>query len=929
MRQSSLILFIQTFQFLFMNKFIIILSLLLSATLHLVNAQTPTIQPEFFAADEEITITYNVTGTALSSLDEAYIWMWLPDQGIDAPSNINPADSDPEATSQAKFEKLNENGQTLFRISLTPTTFFNQNADDISQIGMLLKGNDWSDGQTDDFITEISQGFSVNIASPTGNYGFYEANDIINIELSASESAQFQFLVDGNLEYEESGISEFSYEHTVIDDGQAHDLIIKAANGTDEETFNYSYIVNPVVANEPLPAGLQNGINYGEDDTSVHLVLTAPAKENVFVIGTFNDWSLSDEFLMKKDEDQFWIEISGLTPGQEYQFQYLVDGEITIADPYTEKIGSEYDDPEIIRDNRYPDLMPYPSGKTSHAVGYIQTDKADFTWTDENFQKPANEDLVIYELLIRDFTELRTYNAVTERLDYLEDLGINAIQFMPVMEFEGNLSWGYNPYAMLALDKFYGTEYDFKTLVNEAHNRGIAIILDIALNHQFGRNSLARLFNQGDYGNPTSQNPWFNTSPKHDFNVGYDMNHESQYTQDYVDRVVAYWLEEYHVDGYRYDLSKGFTQKNTLGNVGAWGQYDASRITLLKRLADFQWSVDPESYVILEHFAENSEERELADYGMMLWGNENHNFRNLAKGNNANVSGLSYLAKGWNDPHVIGYMESHDEERVAWDLKNSSNQTLAYQMQRLKLNTALFFLVPGPKMIWQFGEFGYDEELNNDRLGVKPTRWEYLEDPERNKLFQVYQSLIKLKTRTDYLNKNNFQWSGSGDLKWVRYNNDDVKIVMMGNFSKSNQTFDQQIIQAGTWFDYFTGREVEIGNEVSISLIAGEFRILTSEPIENYIAEEDQEDIILADQRPQWNSKVKVFPNPTRNRIYLESEKQIENIFITDISGKSIPFRMEERGNRLLIDLSYVESGIYLVNYQEQNIQRQQKIIKF
>lgn len=156
MRQSSLILFIQTFQFLFMNKFIIILSLLLSATLHLVNAQTPTIQPEFFAADEEITITYNVTGTALSSLDEAYIWMWLPDQGIDAPSNINPADSDPEATSQAKFEKLNENGQTLFRISLTPTTFFNQNADDISQIGMLLKGNDWSDGQTDDFIDRKS-----------------------------------------------------------------------------------------------------------------------------------------------------------------------------------------------------------------------------------------------------------------------------------------------------------------------------------------------------------------------------------------------------------------------------------------------------------------------------------------------------------------------------------------------------------------------------------------------------------------------------------------------------------------------------------------------------------------------------------------------------------------------------------------------------
>jgi hypothetical protein len=293
------------------------------------------------------------------------------------------------------------------------------------------------------------------------------------------------------------------------------------------------------------------------------------------------------------------------------------------------------------------------------------------------------------------------------------------------------------------------------------------------------------------------------------------------------------------------------------------------------------------------------------------------------------VGGLSYQVKGWNEPYVVGYMESHDEERVAWDLKRSSSQSLAQQMQRLKLNAGLFFLVPGPKMIWQFGEFGYDEELNNDRLGVKPTRWEYLEDPERNKLFQVYQSLIKLKTRTDYLNENNFQWSGSGELKWARYNNDDVKIVMVGNFSKNTQNFDQQILQAGTWYDYLTGKEIEIGSEVSINLIAGEFKILTSEPIENFIDDAEQEEIVLAENKPQLVSNIKVFPNPAQSQIFIESAESINNISITDLSGKSIPIEIGKINDQYLLDLSSLESGIYLIIYQEQNIRKQHKFLKY
>ena len=520
----------------------------------------PTIAPNFFTAEQEITITYDVTSSSLSSLNEAYLWAWLPNQSVDAPSNVNPASSNTGLTDQARFTKLTENGRTYFRLTLILSDFFQKDPSTITRVGFLLKGNDWSDGQTGDYIADVTNGFAANLSSPSGNYGFYQAGQSITIDFSTSENCEIRYYIDNVLDSTVVNGASFTADHAIIADGNTHLLEIQADNSQEVISKKYSYTTTPAIVDAARPAGSQLGINYNNDQ-SVTLVLEAPSKENVFVIGDFNDWSLDNNYLMSRDANYWWLTINGLDPDAEYRFQYLVDGDIKIADPYTTKVGSPFDDPQIIEENRYPGLKPYPATETSEAVGYLQINKPTFNWTDGDFQKPANKDLVIYELLIRDFTEIRTIEEVRERLDYLDSLGVNAIELMPVMEFEGNLSWGYNPFSMLAFDKFYGTESDFKTFVNEAHNRGIAIILDIALNHQFGRNSLARLYNEGLYGNPTADNPWFNTSAKHDFNVGYDMNHESTSTQAYVDRVVSFWLEEYHVDGYRYDLSKGFTQE--------------------------------------------------------------------------------------------------------------------------------------------------------------------------------------------------------------------------------------------------------------------------------------------------------------------------------------------------------------------------------
>lgn len=877
----------------------------------------PSIEPAFFAADEEITITYDVTGTSLQNLSEAWIWMWVPGKGIDAPSNTNPANSNSSATDPAKFTRsTGSSGEVYFTITITPTDFLNTSKENIESIGMLLKGNDWSDGQTTDFINEISDGFTIVMDNPSGNYGFYSTSSTINVDVRTSETANIEILIDDSQIASVTSNTELNTTHTIIDDGNVHILKARATNATETIETTYSYTLTPTPPNATLPAGIEDGINYGTDDTSVTLALRAPNKEHVFVIGDFNDWSLSNDYIMNKDGEVFWLVVNGLIPGEEYIFQYLVDGEIKIADPYSEKISSPFDDPEIIADNRYPNLKPYPSNETSEAAGYIQTNKSSFSWTP--FTRPANEDLVIYELLIRDFTEERTYDAVTERLDYLSDLGINAIELMPVQEFEGNLSWGYNPAFMLAIDKYYGTELDLKTLIDEAHKRGIAVILDIVLNHHFGRNSLVRLYNEGLYGNPTSDNPWFNTSPKHDFNVGYDMNHESQYTKDYVDRVVTYWLDEYNIDGYRFDLSKGFTQRNTLGNVSGWGNYDATRIAIWKRIADVIWANDPTAYITLEHFADNAEEKELAEYGMMLWGNMNHVYINAAKGSSTSLGQAYFENRGWSEPHLISYMESHDEERLMWELQKSKGQNES--IERAKMAAAFFLTVPGPKMMWQFGEFGYDEELNNDRLGIKPTHWEYLEETNRKKLFDLYKSLIHLRTKTGFINKDYFEWNTSGNVKTININHPDVNIYLVGNFANESQTFNHQFTKTGTWYNYFSGESIEVtdANE-EVALRPGEWYMYTSELIDNYI---DDQQITLGHNA---SSSLIVYPNPSSD--FIKINNKFDRYKIIDPSGKEIQSG-SLRGSTE-INIQNISTGIYFLQLQVgSNVEKTKIIIR-
>jgi pullulanase/glycogen debranching enzyme len=228
-----------------------------------------------------------------------------------------------------------------------------------------------------------------------------------------------------------------------------------------------------------------------------------------------------------------------------------------------------------------------------------------------------------------------------------------------------------------------------------------------------------------------------------------------------MDRINTYWLEEYQVDGFRFDYTKGMTNAGNVSN-------NAQRITYLKRLADTVWAVNPSAYVILEHWADNAEEKQLADYGMMLWGNTCHQFYEGAMGfpTTSNFSWASYKNRTWNQPGLITYLDSHDEERIAFKVKvlgrqsnpNYPVRSLEISLRRLELASALGHLIPGPKMIYMFTELGYDQSIDNPcRICNKPPRWNYQQVPERKRLYDVTAELLKLKTTYPVFSTSNYQ----------------------------------------------------------------------------------------------------------------------------------------------------------------------------
>jgi len=501
------------------------------------------------------------------------------------------------------------------------------------------------------------------------------------------------------------------------------------------------------------------------NDGSYTFCIAAPEKKSVIVIGSWDGYVGSSSQVMEyvdanEDGDTFRYfktTIPASVTGTEFGYYYLVDGVTTVGDPYARLVLDPSND-KYIPDDVYPDMPAYPAGLPANTVvTWYADDLLDYNWNVTDFKGASKDNLIIYELLLRDFTGTEgaakgngTVRQAISKLDYLKNLGINAIELLPINEFNGNNSWGYNPNFYFAIDKAYGTPQDYKEFIDKCHEMGIAVILDV-------------VFNQSDWLHPwymmykSGANPFFNATAPHAYSVLNDWNQGYPLVERQWKDMLRFWLSEYKVDGFRFDLVKGLGDNTSYANNGdsATNAYNASRVARMKRLHDAMREVRPDAYFINENLAGAKEENEMAEDGELNWMNLNNAGCQTAMGYSSSSSLNSMWAPkaGRTVGSTVSYLESHDEERLAYKQNKWGAAGVkgnhAVSMQRLGMTAAQMLLVPGSHMIWMFSEMGNDQTTKDANGGnntsPKIVNWNALNNPDNAALAETYQKLINMR----------------------------------------------------------------------------------------------------------------------------------------------------------------------------------------
>ena len=461
--------------------------------------------------------------------------------------------------------------------------------------------------------------------------------------------------------------------------------------------------------------------------TGVAFRVWAPHAEAVHVKGDFNKWSDSADPLSAEEGGYWYGEVAGAKTGDQYKF-LITNGDMRLErnDPYAREV--------------------------THSQGNSVVYDSSFDWQDDRFALVPHNELIIYELHVGSFFDAGEgpgdFESVAKKIGHLKKLGVNAVQIMPVAEFAGDYSWGYNPAHIFAVESAYGGPDGLKKLVRELHRQGIGVILDVVYNH-FGPSDLDLWrfdgWSENDKGGIYFYNDWRSETPWGDTRPDYGRSEVRQFIRDNA----LMWLEDFHIDGLRFDMTLYIRSVRADGRdelADGWGLIQwisrdvrercPGRILIAEDLQNNEWLTRPA-------------EEGGAGFHAQWDANFVHPVRELVIQSEDAYRSMAALRHALEFNYAgdafrrVVYSESHDEvangkARVPQEI-NPQDPTGWHAQKRSTLAASLVFTAPGIPMLFQGQEFLQGEWFRDD----VPLDWE-LRDDFRG-IVRLYRDLIALR----------------------------------------------------------------------------------------------------------------------------------------------------------------------------------------
>ncbi|MCH5225730.1 MAG: hypothetical protein J1D77_06995 [Muribaculaceae bacterium] len=776
-------------------------------------------------ASQEVTVFFNATGTPLA--DKPATTKIYAHTGYainDQPNNWIAAPSWPTNTDKYELNYVSENLWQLYIGNIMEYYGISNPETNVTSLNFVFRTADGNTKTVDLFLPVYSSGLQVFVTSNLSGSIITEETAYVKLTMSTTEPADLQLLVNNQSIATASNATTLSKEYLFPAVGDYTVTGKATANG---ETVSEDLLLTYLRSSQQVdyPGGTPKMGPVANADGSVTFCLGALEKEQVMIVGSWNNYAYSVDQVMDYQDTEngryFWTTISGLDPSQMYIYYFNIDGGLyMVGDPYARLVLDPWND-QYIDNNTFPNLPEYPKAQINGLevpVAVYQGNINDYDWQVEDFQVEDRQNLIIYELLFRDFTGTEgqakgngTVRQAIEKFDYILQLGVNAVELLPIMEFNGNISWGYNPNFYFAIDKAYGTPNDYKEFIDLCHQNGIAVILDMVFNQSDGLHPWYQMYSPG-------KNPYYNLNAPHAYSVLNDWNQGTAQVQEQWQDVLHYWLKEYKFDGFRFDLVKGLGLNSSYANdsESATNAYNKSRVEEMLSLQAAIIEEYPDVIFINENLAGAKEENEMSDTSYELWGNMQMNWANLnfsacqfAMGyqSDSNLNRLYAPDDNRTWGSTVSYLESHDEERLAYKQNewgvDGVKGNVKVSMQRCASTAAQMLMAPGSHLIWMFSEMGNAQTTKNgggNNTSPKKVDWALLNEPNHRGLFNNYCQMIEVRMKNpeffapdaDFtMNCKSANWA-NGRTIYSKVDGKELLTFINPNVSGENLTFNYE-----------------------------------------------------------------------------------------------------------------------------------------